>query len=89
MSPMPSETEFMFLRSVSNLKRRRESEKMTLAYIKEVCISQVSFQNSAAFLIWWNAEPDDNTYVKRFLFEIEIDSILLVLVLKFYVTRLE
>ena len=51
MSPMPSETEFMFLRSVSNLKRRRESEKMTLAYIKEVCISQVSFQNSAAFLI--------------------------------------
>jgi len=51
MSPMPSETEFMFLRSVSNLKRRRESEKMTLAYIKEVCISQVSFQISATFLI--------------------------------------
>ena len=56
---------------------------MTLAYIKEVCISQVSFQNSAAFLIWWTAEPDDNTYVKRFLFKIEIDSILLDLVINF------
>ena len=56
---------------------------MTLAYIKEVCISQVSFQISAAFLIWWNAEPDDISYVKRFLFKIEIESILLDLVINF------
>ena len=35
MSPMSSEKEFMFLRSVSNLKRRRESEKMTFLHIKE------------------------------------------------------